>query len=1759
MEAAKKTRKTARIWMTKAINAVDEVLAKEDAVMIDYEGILQQLTQRESNLNDAQLAVENHLDEAELEADIEEASQYVQRTLAARTSVMKKMSSLSEETESNSGSSASGLQTVKLPTLELPKFGGEVTEWQTFWDKFTATVDATELPEVTKFTYLQSLLVGEAQKAIQGLTLTSAHYGVACKLLEERFGRPEKIIFSHIQGLLTLTVEAAGSSLARLRTIQDQILVHVRSLDALDIKGATYGVFLTPLILSRLPTDVRMEWAREGGGKESDLPYLLDFLKKEIERRERAVAFSAMATEKRVEERKKPGHKKTSASALQTNSSPICGICNKTHFTGKCWTLLKLSIPERQQKIKDAQLCFKCLNPGHMVKSCSAKCTKCQGNHHRICCFNTQGSDSSKTESESRPSNANQISDTKEDKVVSESHVGVAGSVKSCLKQVVSQTANVRLLGPKGSTNVTVLFDSGSDRTYVSSKLVNKLGLKWVGSTELRYAVFGGGHSSTLLRNIYELNLEGVGRDLPKISLNAVEVPVICTPMSKPNISAATYSAFGNLRFAKQDDGGDLRIDILVGLDYYWQLVKQGLKRVPSSNLVALETVFGWVLSGSLEDRSHSLVSQQLLVLNDLSELTVRKFWDLDSIGIGPKDLIAPSDKVLEQFNDSIQFKDGRYEVALPWKQGSSLPRLLDNDKQARIRLKNLMRKLNNDPPLKARYDSALREMETNGVIQEIPSSEVASPHPVFYLPHRPVVREASSTTKVRPVFDASAKGPNNISLNDCLEAGPPLIPSLVEILLRFRRWKVALTADLTKAFLQIKLQRKDQDVHRFFWDDKGSVRIMRFLRVTFGNKASPFLLNATIRHHLSKYASSVVIKELNDNLYVDDWLSGADTEQEACEMFAEAKSVMSQAGMCLAKWNSNSKAIAEKMCSDDMGLPGEDEGVKVLGVKWTPASDSFSFGGVELPKDILVTKRLVLSFIARMFDPLGFLTPFIMTAKCLFQELWQIGLDWDEEVPAELQKSFMHWLAGLKLLRTWEIPRCYCPVPWCDFTSLELHAFGDASEKGYGSVVYLRFCHSDGTYTSSLVISKARVAPVKKVTLPRLELLGSLLAARLLDFVRTALKLPADITYKCWTDSTAALGWVKGNPHRWKQFVANRVSEIQTLTDPACWFHCPGQENPADLTTRGLDARDLVSSNLWLTGPPWLSKPEREFPRRSEKEFDEQLSLSVVSEEVLVNSSKIPPNKLFEVERWGTFLKAMRVVAWVLRFIANARCPKKQRNTDDFSYDELSVAKMLLFKQSQRQAFQEEFKLLKQGKTVSRGSALSKLTPFVDKDGLLRVKGRLQMSELSYEEKHPIILPKDHSSKLLVRFQHKLLKHAGVDVLLTSLRNSFWVIGLRRLAKTVKRECVPCQRQESKACGEVAAPIPELRVSQAPPFTVTGVDYAGPLFCLDFPGRKFYVCLFTCAVVRAIHLELTESLSTRDFILAFKRFSARRGLPSVIYSDNAKTFKGSRGPLQNHYGSVCPNWRYIAPRSPWWGGWWERLVRSVKGALRRSLGKACLTRAEMETTLHEVENCINSRPLTFVGDDIQSKSPLTPNHFLTARGSSFQGSVVEDPENVNSEGLSLREQECQGRLDKFWEIWRSDYLRYLPLPAAKFQHQNPLSVGSVVLIQEDNIPRLNWALGRVIKLFPGRDNKVRSVELHTAKGPIKRSIQRLHLLEYVDQSPRETNSESVEGMSKEQGSSGKEKDTEPSKSNSVQVNRTRRGREIKPVQRLEL
>ena len=1680
MEEAVKVRKGVRVWLWRTGNSLMTLLDGETKRTSDQDAqvmaLAEEFGKQVSKLEVAQENVQFLIDEKLLENDINEADHY---KLKAVYPVQAKISQfLKAFASQDCASSSAGSVEAKLPKLELPCFSGDVREWTSFWEQFQAVIENSDLPGVSKFSYLRMYLRGEALTAIAGLSLTTEDYEAACEILVERFGRTEKLIFSHIQELLAL--EAPGSpSVRELWDFYNSIKSHVRSLETLKIDGTKYGVILTPLILSRLTPELRMEWARNGEKHESDLDHLMTFLKTEIERRERSQVFES------------PDNKPTAAAlhvgttAATTTKKDNCRICGKgPHAIQNCRTLLALPADERQKRLKAKRICFRCLTQStpkksHNFSRCSAKCSVCGGRHHQIVCIPFSD----------RHANEHTNSQSHNTDSFSESRVCTSSS-HDMHENVLLQTIKVSVGGRAGKRDAVILFDTGADRSYVSQDLVDQIKPDWVGKKSLAYAAFGSENVTTPTdRDMYNLSLQGEGEP---INLKVTSVKAICAPVSQPNVPSEILSKFSN-HFVSVPAGEKVRIDILIGLDAYWNIMYRDIKSL-SPSLVAQNSRLGWILSGSIPDSkpNHSVVSHQLFCTS-----VEENFWSLETIGIceNERENVA-ADPVLDQFKERITKSGERYSVSLPWK-GNMADQLLSNKKGALKRLENLEVRFKKDTQLREQYYSIFAEMENHGIIEEV-TAEVSHSGPTYYMPHHPVVKESSTTTKVRPVFDASAKGYNGISLNDCMEAGPNFLPDLPALLIRFRRWKIGLTADVTKAFLQVGINPEDRDVHRFLLKmEEDKVREMRFTRVPFGNKCSPFLLMATIKHHLTTMPPSHTADEIEENLYMDDLISGCDSEKEGKQMFSEAQEIMGNAGMKLAKWGSNS----EELCQKFENKTFVTDTLKVLGMQWQPDEDVFSFEGCAVPPDLCLTKRLVLSMIARLFDPLGFLNPFVIRAKCLFQVLWREEVDWDQTIEGELKDLFLSWLMDLSILKAWKIPRRYFSGLWTDNPCIVLHGFGDASQKAYGACVYVLIKRPDGQIDSSLVMSRARVAPIKEVTLPRLELLAALLCARLVTYVKQSLKLSPLQEVHCWTDSTVTLAWLQKEPEKWKTFVANRVAEVQGLVAAKHWHHCPGILNPADLLTRGISAKDLSDSETWLKGPTDLmsniddEKVCHDFDTEEEAKTPKKTSTSCVTTEQKVRKPVI------EIERYNFLIKAMRVMAYVQRFIQNLKVRQEERQVGDLSFHELDRARFLLLEEAQIHHFNKELKALRNGQSVPRDSPIQKLSPFLGEDGLLRVQSRLQFAGLSGSTAYPVIVPKGHFAILLARRAHIAKGHAGVNSMLIQLRDNYWVIGARRACKTVKAQCTACQRVDSPPCSQYMSPLPEERVQQSSPFSVTGLDHAGPLFCASDPGKKLYILLFTCAVTRAVHLELVDSLSSEDTLLALRRFFARRGMSSILWSDNAKGFLAARAALLEKHGSHGPDWRLIAPRAPWWGGWWERLVGSVKTSLRKALGRRRLGRQELETLLHEIECCVNARPLTFVGDTLDSGQTLTPSHFLLGRSSPYT-KVEVDPNISISNPADLFEQH-EGLLKEFWYVWKQEYLRNLP----PFKGKGPgreIEKGSVVLIENEGA-RITWPLGIVEKMIQGRDGLARTVEIRTEKGTFVRPIQRLHSLEILN------------------------------------------------------
>ncbi|GFW36070.1 integrase catalytic domain-containing protein [Trichonephila clavipes] len=613
-------------------------------------------------------------------------------------------------------------------------------------------------------------------------------------------------------------------------------------------------------------------------------------------------------------------------------------------------------------------------------------------------------------------------------------------------------------------------------------------------------------------------------------------------------------------------------------------------------------------------------------------------------------------------------------------------------------------------------------------------------------------------------------------SLNQSLYTGPNLHPNILELLLCFRKSPVAFTADVKSAFLQTELDFRDRDFTRFFWTDNlnNEPYVLNFTRVLFGLRPSPYLLAATLKHHFKKYREQYphTFELLNSSIYVDDLICGQNDVPDALRTTLEFLQIFSDAGMLLRKWRSNSKQLnllwqqeGVKTESSETSAIDLRPPTKVLGLAWDPENDLIYFD----PKDLLKfmsrrgeSKRFILSVVGRIFDPIGILGPFVIKLKCLLQELWTLGVEWDSELPPKLRHKWQQWSSEAEGLTEIKIPRFYLGNIDQEIFKCEIHCFSDASKSAYGTILYLRFVTCNNEIETNFICSKGRVAPLKSLTLPRLELTAALLSARLAKQVSSCLKFDANIYY--WTDSLISYYWIRGDSSAFKPYIKNRVQEIQWLSDPMQWGHCPGKDNPADLLSRGTSAVKLAQNELWWHGPPWLKLTPDHWPNRHRDILDSELGSEELEHRSSVHVAFTQQREaLVDINRFSSLKKLLKTTAWVFRFVNNARNICKSM---DFyiTADEIQNAEYFWLKCVQSEFYSAGILALKQNEQLRSSSEIKSLVPYLDENNLLRLTGRLLEADLCFGEKHPVILPRRCKfTELLVIREHERIGHCGV------------------------------------------------------------------------------------------------------------------------------------------------------------------------------------------------------------------------------------------------------------------------------------------------------------------------------------------------------------------------------------------------------------
>ena len=1636
--------------------------------------------------------------------------------------------------------SAANYDSLFLPRPEFTKFSGDPLEFKTFMSNFETHVEPRVRDEKALFCLLLQHCTGEVKNRIEYLSTSETQpYTLAKQRLTKDYGSPWVIADVCEQQLKKFPSIKSGDGrqMRRFAELLEKTNVVVKdirqytSLDTLDTLSE---------LLGKLPYDLKGRWVKKSVQVETSVGHLanfshfVDFIRNESEEVNSLFGLRSLHPKTSPS---KPKVKTSSFGVVTSKSTSIksseskssaqpgsCYFCKDTsHMLWDCKKFREKTVQDRICFVKELKLCHKCLSARHRTPECKKNNTcsssGCKGLYHHTLLHRPD------KESKGKPKSRDISTSTTDVAAAAPVTCGFTkqdSSSHSCDPSVYLCIVPVKVAYGDKVVSTYAFLDQGSTHSFCGKSLVQELGI-----TGLRENL----HLKTITGttdNYESMSCDLVVSDLGnEISFRLPNVHSVDDIPVKPNdISVdAKVRNLPHLQDVKLKSLPHASVNLLIGADAPELFCIYSARKGPRGTPCAIETPLGWSLLGpSLSPSQETNCTVNFIDYKPNRDATqlVEKMWENEfDPGTSIFESSSKEDRIAYTvMRSSICETHGHYQLPLLWKEGY-IDQLPDNLFLAQRRLISLKKRLVKDEKLRIKYTEVMDSYLSKGYARKVPQSILANAGgPVWYLPHHPVTN-VHKPDKVRIVFDCAAKY-NGLSLNDALMKGPHLMNNLTGVLTRFREKEIALVADVEAMFHQVRVDPMHTNALRFLWWENGNVNqepiICQMLVHLFGATSSPSCANFSLRqtalefgHHYDPVISSIV----NNNFYVDDCLVSLSSVQEASYVYHNLTKLLERRGFHLTKWITNNEKVlseipeSERSTKAQQYLLGNQTDDRILGIQWKVNEDQFTFD-IKIPNKPF-TRRGLLSTVASLFDPLGFVAPVLLEAKRLLQVLCKQNLGWDELIGDAEQKRWKDWLESLPALNNVKVPRCFKPADFGRVVTVQIHHFADASSYGYGACSYLRLVNEQGIICLSFLMGKSRLAAMKSVSIPRLELTAAVLAVRLDELTKGELDLSVPSFF--WIDSTAVLYCIKNITKRFPVFVANRLATIETHTDVNQWHHVPSSLNPADAASRGLEADNSISKN-WLQGPSFLLQPQSKWPSL-EATMDEPpnelrpVKAQTVQTIIKTNRTEEAIDRL--INHCSSFHKLKRLTAWFLRvmlFLQHCVMKKTFSMSKSLSVDELRNAEAVLIKHVQHQQFPDCFASKSNKLNLPRN--LQKLQPIVV-DGILRVGGRLKQAPFDIDVKHPIIIPqRSHLTELVIRQHHAEVGHSGSSHTWTSLRRKFWIIKGGAAVRKSIGNCYLCKKRNSNVGKQLMADIPSCRLQfDKPAFSSVGVDYFGPVMVKLLRNKlvKRYGCIFTCLTMRAVHIEIAHSLDTDSFINALRRFIARRGRPQNIFSDNGTNFVGAAKVLreslrslnENKIHQYCSqqdiNWTFNPPTASHMGGAWERMIRSIRKILKGILGAQTLNDEGLLTFITEVESIINSRPLVPVSFSDTSQDPLTPNHLLLLRGNPNLPPGLFFKEDCYTR---RRWAQIQFLANQFWKRWMDEFVPNLLHRQKWFEVKKNLQVNDVVLLVEDMTQRSKWVMGRVLETYPDKRGLVRTVLVKTQTNVVKRPIAKL-------------------------------------------------------------
>ncbi|XP_062557220.1 uncharacterized protein LOC134222088 [Armigeres subalbatus] len=1599
------------------------------------------------------------------------------------------------------GPTSAQLAARQVMPRELPKFTGDPQEWPIFYSSFRNTTEVCGYTDAENLARLQRCLGGSALEAVRSRLLLPASVPYVIDTLHKLYGRPEILISSLLKKVRNVPPPKA-ENLATIVTYGLAIQNLVDHIVLADQQAHLSNPMLLQELIDKLPTSLKMQW---GTFKQAfqyvNLATFNSFMAGLVNLASELSIGSDTAQNHHKQartERLKHGEKlythasetpstfkQEKANHKEETVSKACSYCgNASHQILNCSSFKSLDIGARWKAMRQKNLCRLCLVP-HKKWPCRSRkecgMDGCRIRHHMLL-------------HSSPPYRSESVGSPKSVETVHHNH----HHTKSFS---LFRYLPVTLYGNGNHVETYAFLDDGSSSTLLEEALVAKLGIEgepdnlWLGwtgkigrqeknSRRISVKICG-----TRKKESFELGNVRPVRELglPSQTLDYIEISKVY-----PHLQGLPVNSYVNAKPG-----------MIIGIEHVHLLTSLKIREGCRSKPVATKTRLGWCIYGRNSGNDETIEQLNLHVCQEMSnsELynSMKKFFAVED-AVVTKSLQSEEDLRARNILETTTVRRGnRMESGLLWRKDNV--RFPESYRMAMSRLRGLEKRLSKDPELRRRVNEQIESYERKQYIRKTSELEMASVNAqqIWYLPLGVVINQ-KKPNKIRMVWDAAAKS-GGVCFNDMLLKGPDLLVSLVDVLLRFRQGNVAVCSDIREMFLRILIRDEDRWSQCFLWRDspESAVQIYMVNVAMFGATCSPciaqFVKNTNASDFEEQYPRAV--EAITKNHYVDDFLDSVTSVDEAVELVEQVKVIHAAAGFQFGKILSNDKAVlfrlgeTESTVSKSLHLDKDGTHERVLGVVWVTTEDNFIFdcNGLEEVLGInntILTKRQVLRIVMRLYDPLGFVAHFVVQGKILMQEIWRTGTNWDEPIVEQLYDLWKRWIEQYSRISKVKVPRCFFGSFFPEqISDIQVHILTDASAAACACVAYLRITVGDCSQCS-LIAAKTKVAPLRALSIPRLELQAAMMGSRLLQTICTALTVNIHQRF-LWTDSATVLAWLRSDNRRYHQFVSFRVGEILSLTSVDEWRYVPSRENVADDATKWSSGPSFDPGCRWYQGPPFLQDPESQWPaERTGKEAED----AATAEEISVIAVHRAAEEIIDVHRFSNWNRLLRATAYVHRAIASWKHLSCERPLAVLCQTEFLKAEITLWRQAQAQVYFEEEHSLNEGGSISKGSSLRALSPFLDEKGILRVGGRIDNApNMPYNAKHPVILPRNHRITYLVVLSfHQRFLHANSETVCNELRQQFYIPRMRTVVRSVCASCQYCKIKKAVPVPPLMGPLPKVHLTPfIRPFTYVGVDYMGPFEVKV--GRslvKRWICLFTCLTVRAVHLELVHSLSTKSCVMAFRRFVSRRGAPLEVFSDNGTNFVGASRQLSEEIQQIKAINKDCAAT-------FTNAMKSVSDSLHHPTDEV------LETIMLEAEGIVNSRPLTYVPLGADDQEALTPNHFILYGSSGVIQPTVDQPSdrNVLRDSWAI----STNIVNDFWRRWVREYLPMLTRRTKWFENVKPLEPGDLVVVIDENT-RNSWERGRILEVFPDKLGQVRRAKVQTARGVFARPAVKLAVLD---------------------------------------------------------